>query len=41
MKVQDYEKEKLMDKINQKMGKADQIKREREQLLDQRQIMKK
>jgi TnpA family transposase len=41
MKVQEYEKEKLMNKIEEKMTKAQQIQREREQLLDQRQVMKK
>jgi hypothetical protein len=41
MKVQEYEKEKLMNKIEDKMSKAEQIKYEREQLLDQRQLMKK
>lgn len=41
MKVQEYEKEKLMNKIQDKMTKAEQIKQEREQLLDQRQVMKK
>jgi hypothetical protein len=41
MKVQEYEKEKLLDKIEEKMLKADIIKDERQQLLEQRQIMKK
>ena len=41
MKVQEYEKEKLMNKIEEKMYKADHIKMEREQLLGQRQVMKK
>lgn len=41
MKVQEYEKEKLMNKIDEKMTKAQQIQREREQLLEQRQVMKK
>lgn len=41
MKVQEYEKEKLMNKIDEKMTKAQQIQREREQLLEQRQLMKK
>lgn len=41
MKVQDYEKEKLLEKIDEKMLKADLIKQERQQLLDQRQLMKK
>lgn len=33
MKVQEYEKEKLLDKIEEKMLKADIIKDERQQLL--------
>lgn len=33
MRVQDYEKEKLLEKINEKMTRADHIKAEREQLL--------
>ena len=41
MKVQEYEKEKLLEKIEEKMFKADLIKNERQQLLDQRQLMKK
>lgn len=41
MKVQEYEKAKLMSKIEEKMEKAEHIKQEREQLLDQRQLMKK
>jgi hypothetical protein len=41
MKVQEYEKEKLLEKIEEKMIKADHIKQERQQLLDQRQLMKK
>lgn len=41
MRVQDYEKEKLLDKINEKMTRADSIKAEREQLLQQRAEMKK
>ncbi len=41
MKVQEYEKQKLMEKIEQKMLKADHIKEERNQLLEQRQLMKK
>ena len=41
MKVQEYEKEKLLDKIEEKMLKADIIKDERQQLLEQRQLMKK
>lgn len=41
MKVQEYEREKLMDKIEEKMFKADHIKQERDQLLNQRQLMKK
>ena len=41
MKVQEYERQKLMNKIDEKMYKADNIKREREQLLQQRQVMKK
>ena len=41
MKVQEYEKEKLLEKIEEKMMKADLIKQERDQLLDQRQLMKK
>ncbi len=41
MMVQEYEKEKLMNKIEEKMYKADHIKTEREQLLGQRQDMKK
>lgn len=41
MKVQEYEKEKLMSKIEEKMEKAENIKQERDQLLEQRQLMKK
>lgn len=41
MKVQEYEREKLMNKIEEKMEKADHIKHEREQLLHQRGLMKK
>lgn len=41
MKVQEYEREKLMGRIEEKMSKADHIKNERAQLLDQRQLMKK
>jgi len=41
MKVQEYEKEKLMNRIEEKMSKAEQIQHERQELLDQRQIMKK
>lgn len=41
MKVQEYEKEKLLEKIEDKMTKAEIIKLERQQLLDQRQLMKK
>lgn len=41
MKVQEYEREKLMNKIEEKMMKADHIKQERDQLLNQRQLMKK
>lgn len=41
MKVQQYEKEKLMEKIDEKMMKADNIKREKYQLIEQRQLMKK
>lgn len=41
MKVQEYEREKLMNKIEEKMMKAEHIKQERQQLLDQRQLMKK
>lgn len=33
MKVQDYEKAKLMNKIEDKMAKAEHIRLEREQLL--------
>ena len=41
MKVQEYEREKLMEKIDEKMSKADNIKREKFELLEQRQLMKK
>jgi hypothetical protein len=41
MRVQDYEKEKLLDKIGEKMTRAETIKAEREQLLSQRAQMKK
>lgn len=41
MKVQEYERHKLMEKIDDKMNKADHIKQERSQLLEQRQMMKK
>ena len=41
MKVQEYERENLMNKIEEKMMKAEHIKQERQQLLDQRQLMKK
>lgn len=41
MKIQQYEKAKLMQKIEEKMEKAEIIKQQRDQLLDQRQLMKK
>ena len=41
MKVQEYEREKLLEKIDEKMNKADNIKREKFELLEQRQLMKK
>lgn len=41
MKIQEYEKYKLMEKIEEKMVKADNLKIERAQLLQQRQLMKK
>jgi uncharacterized protein YbgA (DUF1722 family) len=41
MKAQEYEKSKLMTKIEDKMLKAQHIKEEREQLIHQRGEMKK
>ena len=41
MKIQQYENKKLMEKISIKMEKAERIKKEREDLLVQRDLMKK